>query len=365
MRGRTPRAAGPGQTGEGRGALIAVALSALLHFGVLLLLPRVTSAPSPERRAPVEISLIAPAAAPPVPVRPRPGRAIRWPGSSRRWRGNAWTRRPAGRAPAPHPAPKAGVHGPPPRRFSIARSSPLPGAPHPLAAFTPPQSEELPPVPIPTVTRPIGVTPSPVRDSAPATRPGEGDTGTGVSGKAAAESGTGAAGGNGRGESSGEGSGGEGGQGGAGGKGTGEGEAIRPHRPPAEPPKAEPAPARPVLREPEPPKPAPPEASRPAPAPAPAAVEPPPLTQPRYRRNPPPAYPREARRNHQEGTVRLAISVNARGDVDQVEVIESSGTPALDAAAREAVLRWKFEPGRRGDTPIACRVTVPVHFRLD
>jgi protein TonB len=57
--------------------------------------------------------------------------------------------------------------------------------------------------------------------------------------------------------------------------------------------------------------------------------------------------------------------VNARGDVDQVEVIESSGTPALDSAAREAVLRWKFEPGRRGDTPVACRVTVPVHFRLD
>jgi protein TonB len=57
--------------------------------------------------------------------------------------------------------------------------------------------------------------------------------------------------------------------------------------------------------------------------------------------------------------------VNTRGTVDHAEVTESSGTAALDAAARAAVLHWTFEPGHRGDTPVACRVTVPIHFRLD
>lgn len=96
-----------------------------------------------------------------------------------------------------------------------------------------------------------------------------------------------------------------------------------------------------------------------------AVPEPPELTQPRYRYNPPPTYPRAARRQHHEGTVRLRVSVDAAGGVDDVEVIASSGSKLLDDAAQEAVRHWRFEPGRRGETSVACRVHMPIHFRLD
>jgi protein TonB len=36
----------------------------------------------------------------------------------------------------------------------------------------------------------------------------------------------------------------------------------------------------------------------------------------------------------------------------------------LDAAAREAVMRWRFQPGMQHGKPVACWVVVPVRFRL-
>jgi protein TonB len=84
----------------------------------------------------------------------------------------------------------------------------------------------------------------------------------------------------------------------------------------------------------------------------------------RYRRNPAPDYPEEARRLRQEGVVLLRVQVNARGRVEGTEVERSSGFPSLDQAAARAVRRWEFEPARRGDTPVASTVTVPVRFQL-
>jgi protein TonB len=110
------------------------------------------------------------------------------------------------------------------------------------------------------------------------------------------------------------------------------------------------------------------------PSATPAAVTAPPaqerasLAPPDYRaaylNNPAPAYPRSARRNGEQGTVTLRVHVGTDGVPTVVELERSSGSSALDAAARESVKSWRFVPARRGDEKVAAWVIVPVVFRL-
>ena len=85
---------------------------------------------------------------------------------------------------------------------------------------------------------------------------------------------------------------------------------------------------------------------------------------PLYKINPPPRYPRTARRRGAQGTVILSVYVDAQGRVDNLWVFESSGFRVLDNAALEGVKKWSFEPGRKGDTKVAMWVNVPVRFEL-
>ena len=79
---------------------------------------------------------------------------------------------------------------------------------------------------------------------------------------------------------------------------------------------------------------------------------------------PPPTYPRASLRLGEEGTVRLSIEVAADGLVLSVSILESSGYPRLDNAAREAVLGWRFSPATRGGEPVEDRVVHLVTFRI-
>ena len=85
---------------------------------------------------------------------------------------------------------------------------------------------------------------------------------------------------------------------------------------------------------------------------------------PLYKINPPPRYPRAARRRGAQGTVVLSVYVDAQGRAANVWVFESSGFRVLDNAALEAVKKWGFEPGRKGDRKVAMWVNVPVRFEL-
>jgi protein TonB len=144
----------------------------------------------------------------------------------------------------------------------------------------------------------------------------------------------------------------------------------------APPPAAVPAPlqpARAAARSPSPP-------ARPAPAPmrldagagafpdpslgarALGAVVPPGLDD--GHRNAPPDYPPESRRRGEEGVVRLLIRVNAEGEVAAVEIVASSGHPALDAAAVAAARRWRFRPAMQAGRPVSGTLSTAVHFRL-
>jgi protein TonB len=77
-----------------------------------------------------------------------------------------------------------------------------------------------------------------------------------------------------------------------------------------------------------------------------------------------PTYPPRARQQGAQGTTLLRVHIDVDGRVTEVAVARSAGHPDLDEAAAEAVRRWRFEPARRGDEPVAMWVQVPVEFRI-
>ncbi|MCP9760931.1 energy transducer TonB [Aquitalea sp. S1-19] len=79
--------------------------------------------------------------------------------------------------------------------------------------------------------------------------------------------------------------------------------------------------------------------------------------------NPAPSYPERSRERGEEGRVVLRVEVGADGRVRDIAILQSSGFPRLDRAARDAVERWRFTPARRGNSAVADRVDVPIRFR--
>lgn len=78
----------------------------------------------------------------------------------------------------------------------------------------------------------------------------------------------------------------------------------------------------------------------------------------------PVAYPRIAATQRMEGTVILRVLVGADGVPQEIRIDKSSGHVVLDRAARDAVMKWRFEPGRRNGEPFAAYGLVPIAFKL-
>ncbi|MBA0225638.1 energy transducer TonB [Stenotrophomonas maltophilia] len=84
-----------------------------------------------------------------------------------------------------------------------------------------------------------------------------------------------------------------------------------------------------------------------------------------YRSAPPPTYPIQSLRNHEQGTVLLRVEVDTRGQPVAVSVERSSGSRNLDQAARQQVLKhWRFEPAQRDGVAVPAIGMVPVQFSL-
>ncbi|MEW6354487.1 MAG: TonB family protein [Pseudomonadota bacterium] len=106
-------------------------------------------------------------------------------------------------------------------------------------------------------------------------------------------------------------------------------------------------------------------------APAPVAqseAAPPQLIPPRidaaHFDNPAPIYPSLSRRLGEQGEVLLDVYILPDGAVGEIKLKASSGYARLDAAASEAVQRWRYVPASRGGEPIAYWYVQPVAFRL-
>ncbi|MEW6162511.1 MAG: energy transducer TonB [Nitrospirota bacterium] len=76
-----------------------------------------------------------------------------------------------------------------------------------------------------------------------------------------------------------------------------------------------------------------------------------------------PSYPLIARRMGKEGRVILRLTIDKRGKLLNVEVIENAGYGFTEAAI-EAVKRSTFLPAKRDGKPIASRALLPIRFIL-
>jgi protein TonB len=81
-------------------------------------------------------------------------------------------------------------------------------------------------------------------------------------------------------------------------------------------------------------------------------------------RTPPPEYPAELRDLNLAGTVVLAVSIDEKGEVTTCEVTKSTDK-RFEAAAVEAVRKWKFNPATKNKTPVSCKVTLPIRFAAE
>ena len=77
-----------------------------------------------------------------------------------------------------------------------------------------------------------------------------------------------------------------------------------------------------------------------------------------------PQYPFEMRRAGIAGEVTVDFIVDAHGDVQNAYAIKSSQRE-FEAAAVQAVNKWKFKPGRKGGRDVNTHMQVPIVFTLN
>lgn len=78
-----------------------------------------------------------------------------------------------------------------------------------------------------------------------------------------------------------------------------------------------------------------------------------------------PEYPVNALRDGRSGTVVLKVRIDAEGNPGEIDIEKSSGTRALDRAARDAVRQWRFSPKIVGGMAVDGELSVPVDFKLE
>ncbi len=83
---------------------------------------------------------------------------------------------------------------------------------------------------------------------------------------------------------------------------------------------------------------------------------------PRVVFQPAPEYPAALRKQKLDGTVHVLFMVDRTGRVDS-PIVQKSTNPAFEAAALQAVKRWRFEPGKRNGEPVVFRMRVPITFK--
>jgi protein TonB len=78
----------------------------------------------------------------------------------------------------------------------------------------------------------------------------------------------------------------------------------------------------------------------------------------------PPQYPRDAARNGITGWVQLEVLVNPDGSVRNARVVDAKPRGLFEAAAVQAVLRWKFKPKMVNGLPVEQKGAQKIEFNL-
>ena len=74
-------------------------------------------------------------------------------------------------------------------------------------------------------------------------------------------------------------------------------------------------------------------------------------------------YPEIAKRAGVQGRVYVKAFVDENGNVVKVDILKGIGA-GCDEAARDAVMKTKFKPGRQRGKPVKVQVSIPVVFKL-
>ncbi len=85
---------------------------------------------------------------------------------------------------------------------------------------------------------------------------------------------------------------------------------------------------------------------------------------PMYKINPPPEYPRLAKRRGFEGIVVIESLVDIAGKAVKVRIFTTSGHKILDNAALKAIRHWRFTPGSINGKQQEMWIKIPVRFWL-
>lgn len=75
-----------------------------------------------------------------------------------------------------------------------------------------------------------------------------------------------------------------------------------------------------------------------------------------------PRYPKALRAICSQGTVRIAVTVDAAGRPIHPRWLDASGGPVMALALFEAVRGWRYEPARRGDRAVPADVEIEHPF---
>lgn len=81
--------------------------------------------------------------------------------------------------------------------------------------------------------------------------------------------------------------------------------------------------------------------------------------------NVPPAYPPDAARRGEHGTVTLRLTIGTDGSVLEAKVAKSSGSERLDRTARDQIATWHFRSATHNGKPQIDVIELGVDFVLD
>lgn len=76
-------------------------------------------------------------------------------------------------------------------------------------------------------------------------------------------------------------------------------------------------------------------------------------------------YPALAIRKREQGAVQVRVLIAADGSAQKVELLRSSGSRVLDAAALKSVRGWRFVAAERDGVTVSSWAIVPIEFNLD
>jgi len=75
-----------------------------------------------------------------------------------------------------------------------------------------------------------------------------------------------------------------------------------------------------------------------------------------------PVYPKDAKRRHIRGTVKLRAVISVRGELRNIEVLK--GDPMLVPAAQRAVKKWRYAPCLLNGKAVEPVISIEVPFTL-